>query len=60
VTWASVEIEEVAIAQGEAKDAGGQVLEGRLAATYRDDVHDPVLAPDVPGELLESRVGRRQ
>ncbi len=50
---AVLEREEVAVAEGHAKKIRGQVLPGGLAAAHRDEVHDPVLVPALPGDLGE-------
>ena len=47
------ESEEVAVADGDAKDIRGQVLQGGLAAAHRDDIHDPVLVPDLRWDLVK-------
>jgi len=50
---AVVGIEEDAIARGDAKGIGGQVLQGRLAVAYRDEVHAPVSVPDMLADLVK-------
>ena len=45
--------EDVSIADGRAKDIGGQVLQSGLAGANRDDIHDPVLAPDLQWDKIE-------
>jgi hypothetical protein len=48
-----LENEDVSVADGHAKDIGGQVLQSGLAAANRDDIYDPVLTPDLGWDLTE-------
>ena len=52
VVWV-LEIEDVSVADGHAKDIGGQVLQSGLAAANGDDIYDPVLTPDLRWDLTE-------
>jgi len=38
--------EDVSVGDGHAEDIGGEVFQGGLAASYGDDIHYPVLAPE--------------
>jgi len=45
--------EDVSVADSDAKDVGSQIFQGSFAAADGDDVHDPVLLPDVRRDLIE-------
>jgi len=45
--------DDVSIADGHAEDVGGEVLQSGLTATDWDDIHDPVLAPELCWNLIE-------
>ena len=50
---ALVKSEDISVADRDTKDIRGQVLDGCLATANGDDVHNPVLLPEVRGDLIE-------
>jgi len=48
-----LERDDVSVADGDREDIRGQVLNGCLAAADGDDVHHPILFPEVRRDLIE-------
>ena len=47
------DVENALVAQGDAEDIGGQLLEGRFAFAHWATIHDPRLSPDRVRDLRE-------
>lgn len=47
------ESEDVSVADGNAKDIGGQILQGSFAAADSNNIHNPVLLPEVRQDLIK-------
>jgi len=45
------ELEEAVVAEGHAEDIGSEIFQGGLAAADRLTIDDPILVPDLRGQL---------
>src|SRR5229473_4676947 len=50
---AIIQLAQAVVADSDAKDVRGEILEGLLAGAYRFGMHDPVFAPDARSDCSE-------